>query len=169
MYRMTVDEYLHTSFEDGDCDYVDGFALERNIGENWHSWQMGQIAFMAYFDLKFHTLMSIRLRIREDRYRVADVAVWPSGTRLGPNVPTVQPFLAVEVFGSEDRLPAMVARAQDYLSGSIPCVWLVDPWSQQAWLCDEQHPAGTQVKDLPVGSTGISIPLSAIFAGIENA
>jgi len=25
---MTVEEYLHTSFEDGDCEYVDGEIVE---------------------------------------------------------------------------------------------------------------------------------------------
>jgi hypothetical protein len=30
---MDVDEYLRTSFEDADCEYLDGEIVERNAGE----------------------------------------------------------------------------------------------------------------------------------------
>jgi hypothetical protein len=33
---MTVDEYLHTSFEDGECEFLDGQVVERNTGEWLH-------------------------------------------------------------------------------------------------------------------------------------
>jgi len=34
---VSVDEYLHTSFPDGDREYVDGRIVERNLGEVDHS------------------------------------------------------------------------------------------------------------------------------------
>ena len=34
---MTVEEYRRTSFEDGECEFVDGEVVERNIGELPHS------------------------------------------------------------------------------------------------------------------------------------
>jgi len=33
---MDVDEYLHTSFEGPDCEYLDGEVVERNMGEIPH-------------------------------------------------------------------------------------------------------------------------------------
>ena len=33
---MSAEEYLRTSFEQGDCDYVDGEVIDRNVGEELH-------------------------------------------------------------------------------------------------------------------------------------
>ena len=34
---MDVEEYLRTSFEGSDCEYLDGEIVERNMGEIPHS------------------------------------------------------------------------------------------------------------------------------------
>jgi len=33
---MDVDEYLRTSFDGSDCEYLDGEVIERNMGELPH-------------------------------------------------------------------------------------------------------------------------------------
>ena len=33
---VSVEEYLRTSYPDGDCEYVDGEIVERNVGEIDH-------------------------------------------------------------------------------------------------------------------------------------
>src|SRR5258708_20053920 len=43
---MTVEEYLHTSFEDGDCEYLDGEILEKNMGEYGHADIQGELVFL---------------------------------------------------------------------------------------------------------------------------
>ncbi len=43
---ISVEEYLATSYRP-DCDYVDGEVVERNLGEQDHSWL--QAALGSYF------------------------------------------------------------------------------------------------------------------------
>jgi hypothetical protein len=38
---MTVDEYLSTSFDDADCEYLDREVVERNAGELPHADALG--------------------------------------------------------------------------------------------------------------------------------
>ena len=68
---MTVDEYLHTSFEDGDCDFLDGEVVERNIGEFPHSNALGNLSYALWkfrARLGARVLISIRIRISPTRY-----------------------------------------------------------------------------------------------------
>ena len=43
---VSEQEYLHTVYEP-DCEYEDGILIERNVGEQEHSWL--QAALAAYF------------------------------------------------------------------------------------------------------------------------
>ena len=40
---MTMEEYLHTSFDGADRDYVDGEVIERNMGELPHAQLQGEL------------------------------------------------------------------------------------------------------------------------------
>ncbi len=40
---MDVEEYLRTSFEGSDCDYLDGEVVERNMGELPHADVQGNL------------------------------------------------------------------------------------------------------------------------------
>ncbi|MEO7648931.1 MAG: Uma2 family endonuclease, partial [Bryobacteraceae bacterium] len=44
---MSVEEYLDASFPGPDCEYVDGLIVERNLGEQPHSWLQGELT--GYF------------------------------------------------------------------------------------------------------------------------
>src|SRR5689334_19048878 len=43
---MSVEEYLRTSFDDADCEYLDGEIVERNMGERGHAAVQGQLLFL---------------------------------------------------------------------------------------------------------------------------
>lgn len=43
---MDVDEYLRTSFDDADCEYLDGEVVERNAGEWTHAETMGTLCYL---------------------------------------------------------------------------------------------------------------------------
>src|SRR6185369_3888127 len=76
---MDVEEYLRTSFEGSDCEFLDGEVVERNWGDFPHATMHGQLAYLLSEmrpQLGIRVLMSIRLRISPRRYRVADIAVW---------------------------------------------------------------------------------------------
>ena len=59
-------EYLHTSYRP-DCDYVDGFVRERNLGTHLHG--RLQTLISAYLlqrerQWQIHTVVEVRLKIR---------------------------------------------------------------------------------------------------------
>src|SRR2546425_13308722 len=76
---MDVDEYLRTSFDGPDCEYLDGEVVERNMGELPHGDVQTTLAhLLRQFrrPLGIRVVTEIRIRISATRYRVADVAVW---------------------------------------------------------------------------------------------
>src|SRR4051794_28602209 len=96
---ITVDEYLQTSFEDGDREYVDGEIQEINVGEWDHSAVQSAIAAFFFRLRKSHGLHSVtecRTRVSPTRYRLPDVAVVLGDRPLG-RILDQPPFLVVEV------------------------------------------------------------------------
>lgn len=108
-------EYLFTSYRP-DCDYVDGFILERNLGTHPHGRLQTLIA--AYLlqherQWNIHTVVEVRLKIRERKYRVPDVMVL-SPAAFYPALIEEPPLLCIEVVSPEDNLANLVIRAGDY-------------------------------------------------------
>ena len=76
---VTVEEYLRTSFSDGDREYVDGRVLERNLGEKDHSrTQRKLIAFFVAQEAALGTYCfpEQRVQVKRTRFRVPDVCVY---------------------------------------------------------------------------------------------
>src|SRR5437016_260311 len=96
---MDVNEYLHTSFEGSDCEYLDGEVVERNMGELPHGDLQGNLfSLLRRFrrTLGIRVVLEIRVQIHSRRYRVADIGVWKNDD-IGIGIPTVPPFLAIEI------------------------------------------------------------------------
>ena len=79
---VSVDEYLCTSYPDGDCEYVDGEIVERNVGEIDHG------------------------DLQSRRFRVLDV-VLVAGPRPAGRIITAPPHVVVEVLSPDDRAAAL--------------------------------------------------------------
>lgn len=162
---MDVDEYLRTSFDGADCEYLEGEVVERNMGELPHaSVQFWLIRLLGELASKAKILIypEIRIQIHSRRYRVADVAVWRVGN-IGERIPTVRPFLVVEILSSEDRIVRMLAKIKDYLSIGVEWVWLIDPEEQQAILYSQQNPAGIVSTVLRTENPAIEIQLEEVL------
>jgi Uma2 family endonuclease len=103
---MSAQEYLSASFDGPDREFVDGEVVERSMGEIPHGALQTEIAFrlrMLAEQLSIRVLTEIRIQISASRYRVADIAVWRAG-EIGSRIPTVPPFLAIEILSPEDRM-----------------------------------------------------------------
>src|SRR5258708_13738005 len=118
---MTVEEYLRTSFEDGDCEYVDGEIVEKNMGEYGHADIQGELVFLLR-SLRskpgLNTLKAmpeVRIRTGPSRYRVPDVAVWLQG-ETGQRIPTLPPFFAIEILSPDDRMTRVKIKISDHPS-----------------------------------------------------
>jgi Uma2 family endonuclease len=156
-------EYLHTAYRP-DCDYVDGFVLERNLGTHPHGRLQTLIA--AYLlqrerQWQIHAVVEVRLRIRPRKYRVPDVMVLSAAASY-PAVIEEPPLLCIEIVSPDDKLPDLVIRAGDYLSMGVPVTWIFDPDNKQAFIYSDQ---GTVQSFDPVLRHGqIVLPIADLFA-----
>jgi Uma2 family endonuclease len=159
---MDVGEYLHTSFDGPDCEYLDGEVIERNLGELPHGKAQGNIYFLLRLladRLGILVVPEIRIRISETRYRVADLAVWREGN-IGDRIPVVPPFLVVEVLSPEDRLTRVQHMIVEYLAIGVEWIWVVDPIERNAIIFSQSNPAGTLAHTMRTENPDIEIPLA---------
>ncbi len=164
---MDVEEYLHASFDGADCEYLDGEIVERNMGEMPHSTvQKILMFFLTQMEsrLGIQVLPEIRIQTEPRRYRVADIAVWRAGY-IGERIPTVAPFLIVEILSPEDRMVRMQPKVREYLSMGAEFIWLIDPLEGQALCFSQQNPAGWACDVLRTENPAIEISLEAALGG----
>lgn len=163
---MDVEEYLRTSFEGSDCDYVDGEIVERNMGQLPHGdvqFTIGRLLHRLRSKLGIRAVPEIRIQIHSRRYRVADFAVWLSDD-IGTGIPTVPPFLVIEVLSPEDRMVRMLPRIQDYLSIGVEWLWIIDPIEQSAIVYSQTNPQGAVCDVLRTENPEIAIPVADAFS-----
>lgn len=163
--QMDVEEYLRTSFDGSDCEYLDGEIVERNMGELPHSDIQGNL-YLLLSQLRgrlgIRVNLEIRIQISSRRYRVADIAVWRDDN-IGAGIPTVTPFLVVEILSPEDRMVRMLPKIQEYLSIGVEWVWVIDPEEKSALSYSQKNPAGAVCDVLRTENPAIEIPLSRAF------
>ena len=106
----------------------------------------------------FACCRKIRIQISPTRDRVADIAVWRSG-HIGDRIPTVPPFLAIEILSPEDRITRMQPKIVEYLAIGFEWIWLIDPIEKSALLFARQ--SGGLSEALRTENPMIEIPLAA--------
>jgi Uma2 family endonuclease len=160
---IPVEEYLSTSYEDGDREYIDGQVVERNVGENQHA--LIQTAIAAYLFTryrKYRTVVECRMKISKTRYRIPDVClvIGAYPTKRGPL--TDPPFLVVEVLSPDDRAGDMEEKIADYFSCGVKYIWVVNPETQRAFV---HTPEGSREAKgvLRTENPVIEFPLAEIF------
>jgi Uma2 family endonuclease len=165
---MSVEEYLHTDFDGADREYLDGEVVERNMGELPHAQIQAQLMFKlgALGDrLRLRVLPEIRIQISQTRFRVADIAVWRPGD-IGTRIPTVPPFLVVEILSAEDRVVRLQPKIQEYLAHGVEWVWVIDPDERRALSYWPANPGGTLVNELRTDNPSIVISLDEVLAAL---
>ena len=166
---MSVEEYLHTAFDGADCDYVDGETVERNLGELPHAEIQARLIYklVALVEpLRLRVLPEIRIQTTPTRFRVADIAVWRPGD-IGKRIPTVPPFLVVEILSAEDRLVRLQPKIQEYLAYGVEWVWVIDPDVRRALSYSLANPGGTLVDELRTDNPSIVMPLKDLLSVLD--
>jgi len=166
---MTLEEYLHTSFDGADRDYVDGEVIERNMGELPHAQlqvRLIQLLLPLAEELRLQVLPEIRIQTRPTRFRVADIAVWRAGD-IGQRIPTVPPFLVVEILSDEDRLVRLQPKIQEYLAYGVQWVWVIDPDERRALSYSPANQGGTLVEELRTYDPDLAIPLADLLSVLD--
>ena len=160
---VPLSEYLGQTYHP-DCDYVEGVREERNVGVMKHgAAQTALASYVLYRISVFWAVVEVRVQVKADRFRVADVTIVRGGMPA-EDIFTTPPEVAVEVLLPEDRIAAIQERIDDYLGFGIPCVWVIDPETRRAWI--HTSDGSREVKDgvlrNPAGD--LAIPLAAVFA-----
>jgi len=164
-----VEDYLHTTFEGADREYVDGEIIERNMGELPHAKLQGRLIqelMSIGAALRLQIPPEIRIQTRLTRFRVADIAVWRPGD-IGKRIPTVPPFLVVEIVSAEDRLVRLEPKIQEYLAHGVEWIWVIDPDERRAMSYSPGDPGGALVDELRTENPAITIPLSDVLSALD--
>lgn len=162
---VSVEEYLSTSYEDGDREYLDGEVVERNVGELPHSLAMAALSCLFVENAKPWGVMAataIRVQITPRRYFVADVAVWRKGN-IGTGIPTVPPFLAIEILSPKDRVTRMLPKVREYLASGTEFVWVIDPVDERAMVFSAEEPGGVLAEVLTTRNPDVAIALRDVL------
>ena len=167
---VSVEEYLRTT-SDPDCEYVDGEIVERPMGERGHSTvQKRLIIFFGLLEKKLGIRVQpeFRTQTRATRFRVPDVLIEDACTAL-ENILSAPPLLCVEILSPEDTHSRIQVKVQEYLDFGVPCVWTIDPKSEQAWSYTRSengdcisHAVNDGILTTP--DSRLTIPLAELFA-----
>ncbi|MDA1312851.1 MAG: Uma2 family endonuclease [Acidobacteria bacterium] len=160
---VSPEEYLSTSFDGADREYVDGLIVERNVGENPHSEVQARLIEIFYELRKRHPLHcrpELRLKLAPTRYRIPDVAVFHPDKPV-ELVPDRPPLIVIEIVSREDRYTEVLKKLEEYRVWGVPHVWVVDPWRRTLSAYGEKGLITAAA--FLIGELGIEIPRAEIL------
>lgn len=161
---ISVEEYLRTSYPDGDREYIDGVVLERNVGEIDHSDLQTTIAvYLRTHYKRFWTGVEVRVQVKPTRFRVPDVSL-VLGRRPGGRIITAAPFLVVEVLSPDDRADYMEEKIDDYLAFGVKYVWVVNPRTRRGYVHTSEGSREAKDGVLRTQDPKIELPLAEMFS-----
>ena len=159
--QISVEEYLRTSFDGPEREYLDGEIVERGMPNLPHS--NAQRRLMMWFGgmeekLSLHCFADLRLRVGERRYRVADLAVFQG--RPAEDVPSTPPLVAIEILSPDDRFAAILTKLEEYRTWGVAHVWFVNPIDRKLYV----YSAGlSEVAALSLPEYGVEIAAPEVF------
>ena len=136
------------------------------MGELPHGMIQGRLIFLLLEladALSLRVVPEIRIQISPTCFRVADVAVWRAGD-IGQRIPTVPPFLVVEILSAEDRLVRLQPKIQEYLQHGTAWVWVIDPEERRALCYSPASPGGMLVDELRTENPAIAVSLTDLLS-----
>jgi Uma2 family endonuclease len=159
---MSVEEYLHTTFDGADREYLDGEVVERNMGNDSHSAVQVEFVFRFRLDRDRTGLFvrsELRHRVGEARFRIPDVAVFEGRPR--EQVPSTPPLVAIEILSPDDRVGYVIPKLEEYRQWGVRHIWLADPDSRKLFTYGD---AGLhEVTELSLPEHGIVLTLADVF------
>jgi len=160
---IPLEEYLRTSYRP-DRDYVDGELLERNVGEEYHSYL--QIEIGAYliarkklWDIQAYSEQRVQVSAR--RFRIPDICVTLGG-RSSEQIFITPPYLCIEILSKDDTMESMQERIDDYLNFGVPFVWIVNPRMRRGWVYTRER--FEEARDGILRAGVIEVPIPELFA-----
>jgi Uma2 family endonuclease len=160
---VSLDDYLHTSFENPDREYVDGEILERTLPDRLHGktrFRLAGLIFRFCQTLPLHGMTEVRSRVAATRVRIPDVSIY-SGDEPGEDVPSTPPLVAIEILSPDDRYLAVLEKLQEYRAWGVRHIWIVDPVRRVLQVYADG--ALTEVPALLIPEYGVQLTGAEIF------
>ncbi len=168
--QISLEEYLRTIFHP-DCDFVDGWLEERNVGEFEHG--RVQAALLKLFmnregEWQIIVVPECRMQVSATRYRIPDVMVLRASQTVH-RIVREAPLVCIEVLSPEDTWKRLRGVLSDYLAMGVPNIWAFDPEERQAYHFDADGFHPVTGPDLAVAGTEIRFPVAEVFALLPPA
>ena len=160
---MSVEEYLHTSFDGADREYLDGEVVERNMGNKSHSKLQGRFIYLFYPLQASHGCFvapELRHKVKSTRYRIPDIALFEREPDV--EVPAEAPLVAVEVLSPDDRPSYLLTKLAEYRNWGVKHIWIADPDAGKLFTYGENGLREVAQFDLP--EYGFSLTSQELFA-----
>ena len=165
---LSLDEYLKTSYKP-DCDYIDGEAQERHVGEYAHSKTQAELTI--WFGTRqrpwaINVVTEQRILVAPGRVRICDLCLLRVDAPR-EDVTVTPPLLCIEIMSPEDRIQRARLVLEDYRTMGVTESWLIDPLRRVAYTFDAQ---GLRIVDgdrLELAGTPIHLILPDLFAALD--
>lgn len=159
--QISPEEYLSTSFEGTDKEYVHGEVIERSMPTWSHGRLQGEIV-RQFGNLpescRLYAGTEVRMELAPDVFRIPDVAVF-AGSPPAKEVPDVPPLVAIEIISADDRLSAVIEKFQEYREWGVEHIWGMDPQLRKMYVYHGQGLTIVSVLTLP----GYPLELTSLF------
>jgi len=160
---ISVEEYLKTSFPDGDREYVDGSIVETNMGDIDHADLQTRI--VQYFGVRYPDFWSgtaVRTQVKARRFRVPDV-VLVAGPKPEGRIIRTAPFLVIEIVSPDDRVDELEEKIDDYLAFGVAYVLVVNPRTRRSYVHTTEGVRELKDGVLRTENPLIELPLAEMF------
>jgi Uma2 family endonuclease len=159
---MSVEEYLHTTFDGADREYLDGEVVERNMGNKSHGrLQLLIASLLQRFEKQsgIYVVVEVRQKVTDTRFRIPDVALFDH--EPPEEVPSTPPLVAIEVLSPDDRIGYIVPKLEEYWQWGVKHIWIADPEDRKflTYGVEGLH----EVNELSLPEYGIVLTKKAIF------
>ncbi len=158
---ISIEEYLHTSYENPDREYRDGEIIERSMPDRAHAatqMLLGAIFLALRPKFLLHVYSEFRMRIRAGLVRIPDVAVY--WNHQPAKVADTPPFIAVEILSDDDRMIEVRSKLAEYRDWGVRHVWLIDPHARTMYTFEGKL---QEVSSLAVPEFDLEIQPASIF------
>ncbi len=156
---ITEAEYLGTSFDGPEPDFIDGEVVDRSIPSNSHSdtaQRLGDLFYEAQREGRLFRRPEIRIQVAPRRYRVVDLAIY-SGAPPHGEIPHEVPFVTIEVVSPDDRYDEVMKKLLDYQRMGVPNIWLADPQLRRLYIYRDESLISQPALELPDYSISVSV------------
>ena len=135
---VSIEEYLRTSYEDYDREYLDGEVVERPLPDYRHS--RTQFRLCVLFGrlgerVPLYGCTELRSRVAATRVRIPDVSIY-AGKEPTEWFPAEPPLIAIEIVSPDDRHQDLLAKLEEYRRWGARHVWLVHPHTRKLYVYD---------------------------------